>query len=213
MRLKAFTSIFVAFTLSSFATEPAPPVEEAADKIDTEFRSPDGRFGLLITHDPEGKRENDKVALIELSTKRVLALLSDPEAMEDPSRARLDWSPDSKRVAAFTGGRHEGGTRIFIRDGDGFAEVKLPDLPELPDKPSAKVAKKSKGGFPTVKTNYRLAFVRWLESGVVLDLSNHYNGPSGSLSWKINITLEIDQNRRAKLKNAVKKETFESLED
>ena len=188
------------------AQVPATQRDNESDKVETEFRSPDGLFGLQVVEDPETSRK-DRVVLVEWATKRVLQVLSDPEHPEYPHKARLDWSEDSKRVAAYTGGRHDGGTRIFVRDGDTFAEVKMPDLPALPEKPSPKMAKQHKGGFPRMLTEYDLKFVRWLPSGVVLNLSNCYSGAKGQLVWSIEITLDIDANRGATIKRSAKKET------
>ena len=81
----------------------AEPGEQASDKAETEFRSPDGKFGLQVVEDPETSR-NDRVVLVEWATKRVLRVLSDPERPEYAHKARLDWSEDSMRVAAYTGG-------------------------------------------------------------------------------------------------------------
>jgi hypothetical protein len=207
MPIRTVIPILLACAANALAAEPAARDKNESDKIDKDFRSPDGLFGMQVIKDPENNSRNDQVVLVEWATKRVLKVLSDPERPEYTDKARLDWSPDSKRVAAYTGGRHDGDTKIFVRDGDTFAEVKMPDLPELPDKPSPKVAKQHKAGFPRMLTEYDLKFDRWLPSGVVLNFSNCHNGPDGSLIWKIELTLEIDANRQAKIKRAVKKET------
>jgi hypothetical protein len=205
--MRTVISILVACGVGGLAAaEPAGQHKIESGKVDTEFRSPDGLFGMQVIKDPENSR-NDQVVLVEWATKRVLKVLSDPERPEYTHKARLDWAEDSKRVAVYTGGRHDGDTHIFVRDGDTFAEVKMPDLPDLPDKPSPKVAKQHKGGFPRMLTDYDLKFARWLPSGVVLNFSNCYNGPDGSLIWNIELTLEIDANRQTKIKRAVKKET------
>ena len=73
--------------------------------------------------------------------------------------AKLFWSADSKRVAAYAGWKRGGATRIFVRDGGGFAEVKVPQLPDLPDEVSAEVLKKHPGGFPQAITIGDLTFV------------------------------------------------------
>ncbi len=200
---RAVISILLACVASVFAAEPG---EQESDKAETEFRSPDGKFGLQVVEDPETSR-SDRVVLVEWATKRVVRVLSDPERPEYAQKARLDWSEDSMRVAAYTGGRHDGDTHILVRDGDTFTEVKLPDLPNLPTKPSAKIAKQHKGGFPRMFTEYDLKFDHWLPSGVALNLSNSYGGSDGTLVSKIEITLEIDAKLHAKIKRAVKTET------
>ncbi|MEP6955314.1 MAG: hypothetical protein ABI883_00695 [Chthoniobacterales bacterium] len=229
--MKAFIFFLTVINLNVSAAEPSPQgwekaVQDAekaagdwkeAGASGMRYRSPDGRYGLRVTDEPESLapgalRGNDRVELIELATKRALVLLSDhdPEAgPEQSGDARLDWSADSQRVAAYTGGKHEGQTRIFVRDGDGFVEVKLPELPELPEKPSPAFAKKHK--FKSLKTgvNDKLVFVRWSETGdLELKLYNFFPavGPGPGLGWEINLTVAIDSKHQAKLKNVVKKE-------
>ncbi len=123
--------------------------------------------------------------------------------------AKLAWSADSQRVAAYAGWKRGGTTRLFVRDGDGFSEVKLPELPDLSDEASPAFAKKHKEGFPRAITIGDLSFVRWLKSGVVLLLHNCWGGNSGSWGWHITITIDIDSQRRATIKKVVKKETFD----
>jgi|GEM_PF-1291071 len=197
--LIALTVIFSAAQLSAQSKAEAEPP----------FRSPDGRYELQITK-REKDTDVDRVEVIEVATRRPLVLLSDPEAYGDRSEnARLDWSADSKRVAAYTGGRHEGTVRLFVLDGDQFAEVKLPKLPDLPEKPSAAFARKHKFKFLKYITTGELEFVRWLKSGdVELRLNNLFAAAGGapSLGWEITMTVAIDAKHHATLKNVVKKE-------
>ena len=211
MRLQVFTSVFLAFTLSGFATEPSSQDEEKSGNSASRFISPDGRHGLLVT-ETDAESQNDRVELIELATKRSLVVLSDPEAVGDRAGdARLDWSADSQRVAAYTGGRRGGTTQIFVRQGEGFAEVKLPKLPHLPEKPSAAFAKKHKFKFLKWITTGSFEFVRWLKSGdVEMRAFNEIAGVGGEfLRQQIKATFAIDSKRHATLKNVVKKEEFE----
>ncbi|HWM23239.1 MAG TPA: hypothetical protein VNP98_00315 [Chthoniobacterales bacterium] len=174
--------------------------------------SPNGRYTMLVARDPDDEMEKERIELIELPAKRVLVVLSDPEYMPlYPTRdATLHWFQDSQRVAFSRGGRRGGTTTIFARKGDGFAEVKLPELPDLPDEPNAAFAKKSKEGFSRGITIRDLSFVRWLKSGgVVLELSNCWGGSSGTWGWHITFTIEIDSHRRATIKDVVKKEIFD----
>ncbi len=209
MVLKTFGFVLFAITLSAFAAEPSKDSEEDADG--PRFPSPDGRYALLVTDDPGDNSEKDRVELIELATKRVLVPLREAgDEYNVSTKAKLDWSADSQRVAAYAGWKRGGTTRLFMREGDGFSEVKLPDLPTLPDQPSPAIAKKNKEGFPRAITIGDLSFVRWLKSGgVVLQLNNCWGGASGTWGWHITITIEIDAHRQAKIKNVVRKETFE----
>jgi hypothetical protein len=209
MLLKTFASVFfLALTLSAFAAEPSDEYQE--EWLRPRFLSPDHRYALLVTEDPGGDSAKDRVELIELATKRVLSSLRDAgDDYNVPMKATLAWSADSQRVAAYTGWKRGGTTRLFMREGDGFSEVKLPELPDLPDEPSPAIAKKNKEGFPRAITIGGLSFVRWLKSGVVLELYNCWGGNSGSWGWHITVTIEIDSQRRATIKNVVKKETLD----
>ncbi len=208
--MKVFVSIFLATILSAVAAEPSQQTGEDSEALVPRFPSPDGRYAMLVTEDPDGDSEKDRVELIERSTKRVLALLSDPEDETENSRsAKLQWSGDSRRVAAYTGWKRGGTTRLFVRDGEGFIKLKLPELPDLPDEPSAAIVKKNPEGFPRAITIRGLYFVRWLKSGVVLELSNCWGGISGIWGWHITITIDVDAQGRATIKNVAKKETVD----
>ena len=209
MPLKTFTSVFLALTLIAFAAEPSDENEE--EWLRPRFLSPDGRYALLVTEDPGGDSEKERVELIELATKRVLVPLR--EAGDDYNigkKAKLDWSADSQRVAAYAGWKRGGMTRLFMREGDTFSEVKLPELPNLPDEPSGAMAKNTKRVFPRGSRSMISPFVRWLKSGgVVLELSDSWGGESGTWGWHITITVDIDSHRQATIKKVEKKETFD----
>jgi hypothetical protein len=151
------------------------------------------------------------VDLVDLATKRSLVELSDPERPEQPNEARLDWSKDSQLVAAYTATRVDGSTRIFAREGDGFVEVKLPNLPDLPD-PESDAAFRKKHHFKFLKwiNAGTMEFVRWLESGVELKLYNEVATEDGrEFSSQINATIESDSKHRATLKKVVRQDGFE----
>lgn len=211
--LAVVTSLFVATILSGFAAERSPAEDQDADPTAPRFISPDGRYGLLVTSDPEGDSPTDRVELIELATKRPLLVLSDPESPELSQEARLDWSKDSKRVAAYTATRVSGFTRIFSREGDSFVEVKLPKLPDLPnlERPSAAFRKKHKFKFLKWITTDTLEFVRWLDSGDLEMQAYNEAGTEdgGGFRAQINLTLAIDSKHRATLKRAVREERHE----
>ncbi len=72
---KVSASVFLALTLSASAAEPSDEYEE--EWLRPRFLSPDHRYALLVTEDPGGDSEKDRVELIELATKRVLVPLRD----------------------------------------------------------------------------------------------------------------------------------------
>jgi hypothetical protein len=206
-------ALFVHATGSSGrAAEPSSPDNETADSSAPRFISPDGKFGLTVTRGTDGDSDQDRVELIEVATKRSLVVLSDPERPERADKARLDWSTDSKRVAAFTGTRVDGETRIFVHDGDGFVDVRLPELPELPnpEEPSAAFRKTHKFKFLKWITTDSVEFVRWLNDGVDLRAYNEVATDGGGVfTAEINATIAIDSKYHATLKKAVRKESLE----
>jgi hypothetical protein len=214
---RSFVAVFgfLAMALSALAAEPSSENDdENSDLSRPRFISPDGRYGLLVTEETKGDLHEDRVALIEVATKRSLAVLNDPEAPERPDKARLDWSKDSELVAAYTATKVDGFTRIFAREGDNFVEVKLPNLPKLPDPESDHAfAKKKKFEFLKWIDPGSLEFVRWLKSGVELKQYNEVETEDGRVFRTQNdITIEIDSKHRATLKNVVKKQGFEQGE-
>jgi hypothetical protein len=210
--LAAWICVFALVSLRTLAAEATPTTDGDSDGSGPRFISPDGRYGLLVTKDRADDSMSERVELIELATKRSLVVLNDPEAPERSDKARLDWSKDSKRVAAFTGTRVDGSTSILVREGDGFAAVKLPKLPELPNpEESAAFRKKHKFKFLKWINTGSLEFVRWLPSGDV-ELK-YYNlvatKEGGGFRSEINATVAIDSKNRATLKKVSREETLE----
>jgi hypothetical protein len=208
-QMQLVPSCLLVMALSAAAAQPLAEYDGDRSGRKTRYPSPDGRYALLITHAEE--KGEDRVEIIELATERVAVLLSDPDAVtERSSDAKLDWSPDSRRVAAYTGGRRGGYTRIFVREGKDLKEVKMPDLPALPEKPGAEMAKKHKWEFVRFITVSDLSFVRWLkDGGVVLESSNYLSGTTGTFGWTYEFTLRIDATRKAKLLSVKKSEIFD----
>jgi len=202
----AITALMLA--VLGFAITPVRAQDEDDDESKINFPSPDKRYALRIK-EAVGDEVTDRIEIIEVATKRPVARLDDPEdGTSIASFTQLHWTPDSKRVAAYTGGRRGGGTRIFVQKGAGFAEVQLPEMPDLPEEPSKEVAKKHKGGFPLAGTVSALTLVRWTKAGAVLNLGNYWKSDRGyGHSWDIEITLEIDAKNQAKIVKTTKKET------
>jgi hypothetical protein len=87
-------------------------------------RSPDGRFALQLSADEDAF----ELGLIDLGTHKELVSLN---SLGSPyaNHSSLLWSPDSKRVAYTEDSRRGGYTTVYQQKGDGFEEVKLPELP------------------------------------------------------------------------------------
>src|SRR4030095_6481078 len=88
-------------------------------------RSPDGRFALQLSAD----QDQFELGLVNLGTHKEmvsLASLGSPYA----KGSHLIWSPDSKRVAFTEDSRRGGSITVYQQKGDGFEEVKLPEMPD-----------------------------------------------------------------------------------
>jgi hypothetical protein len=212
MRSRLLLLMLAALTLPLAAADPAEAKEDGDHLI--KYPSPDGQYALRIPSDPGLEEKDDLVELVQVADKKVLLKLNDPDDSTSRSRdAKLDWSADSQRVAAYTGGRRGGSTRLFRRDGDRWVEVKLPELPSLPEEPSAALRKKHKlkGNFPRAITVGDLRFIRWEKTGVVLEWQDAWGGAEGTVSKSITITLEIDARGVAKIKKTTTQESFDKL--
>jgi lipoprotein NlpI len=97
-------------------------------------RSPDGRFALRLSADQDAF----ELGLVDLASHKELVSL---DSLGSPyaKHSYLLWSPDSKRVAYTEDTRRGGYTKVYQQKGDGFEEVKLPELPYCPARHVQKV--------------------------------------------------------------------------
>ncbi len=105
---------------------------------------------------------------------------------------------------------------IFVREGDGFAQVDASEVADAanPEEPSAAFRKKHKFKFLKWITTDSLEFVCWLPSGDV-ELK-YYNlvatKEGGGFRSEINATVAIDSENRATLKKVSREETLEKAD-
>jgi tetratricopeptide (TPR) repeat protein len=92
---------------------------EAADLIGN--KSPDGRFGLLLK-----KNSEFEGSVIEIRSREELLDLGVLTRNFGKFGALL-WSPDSKRLAAYSSARRGGDTAVYVFEGSKFVEIKVPD--------------------------------------------------------------------------------------
>jgi len=147
----------------------------------TSCRSPDGKFALHETFNDLVPIHGDS-AIIESGTGKVVMQLHGDEPAGTES---LVWSKDSLRVAGFRDDGRTGTTRIFIRNGATFEEIKMPELP-LPELPPA-----PKTDASTSETMARVEPVRWLKSGDLL-LESELQNKAGARA-ALQITLGFEQ--------------------
>lgn len=108
----------------AFAME-LPSLFGADDKL--KDPSPDGKFAMLSTDDPE-EEGRVKIQLIEVSSRKVvldLALTGHPHAKD----CRILWAPDSQRFAFYEASQRGGSTTAYFRNDSDFTESWLPELP------------------------------------------------------------------------------------
>ena len=163
------------------------------------YPSPDGRFALRISDDPE-------IDLIETSGKILVdlgKLYVEPETSLREETI-LVWSADSEWAAYGTRGPgyRSGNTTVYYWNGVAFEEVRLPaNLPE-PKIDSSEV--KLKG--------YAVQPLRWLKPGE-LELSNELSGfgrdDGKKYTAKIVITVQLTAPHASVKKVGKTKTTFE----
>ena len=173
-------SAFLTILLLSCFTARVNANEEIA------FKSPDGQFAL-------GYHTDGNLAILETRTHKVAADLG-PD-----SDTNLLWSADSQRVAAFTEQDRAGATRMFLRRGAIFEEIKLPDLPDpnhpaltAPDGPHEEIVR-------------RVEPIRWQGSGELVLENELQHSSWGRVA--LEITVAFDQEQRASIRKAEPQET------
>jgi lipoprotein NlpI len=140
-------------------------------------RSPDGRFALQLSADEDAF----ELGLIDLGTHKELVSLN---SLGSPyaNHSSLLWSPDSKRVAYTEGSRRGGYTTVYQQKGDGFEEVKLPELPDCEAKHVQKVYEAS------------LSAERWLTASTLMLLNRGgwttEDGGDGECEKSVTITFD-----------------------
>jgi len=130
--MRAHHSLFAFLVLVS-ALSPMR-AEDAETDTAVEAPSPDGRFAFLATHRPD-QRTFD---LIEKGSGKVLLRVAESEEDSNELSVNVLWAADSSRFAATEAfhNRRMNDIAVYLRDGDTFRPIELPDLPEatLPDK-------------------------------------------------------------------------------
>jgi hypothetical protein len=102
---------------------------------------------MLVTDDPDGDSDADRVQLTSWR-RNVPLVLRDAGDEYNVSKER-DWiGPRIRNSSQPTQAGSAAARPDFHARGDGFSEVKLPELPNLPDEPSPAIAKQNKEGFP-----------------------------------------------------------------
>ena len=140
-------------------------------------RSPDGQFALQLSAD----QDQFGLGLVNLGTHKELVSLA---SVGSPyaKNSHLTWSPDSKRVAYTEDSRRGGDTTVYQQKGDGFEEVKLPELPDCEAKHVQKVYEAS------------VSADRWLNASTLVLVTRggwtNEDGQDGECEKSVTITFD-----------------------
>ena len=176
-----------AWTISALIAASAPAM--AREFVDS--KSPDGKFALRVSRENQQPyRQN--TAIVDSKTRKPVLNL-DTNQVFDPE-AKLVWSSDSQWVAYLTKIDEEtesSATRVFVRNGSSFDEIKLPELP----------SPKIPGQAPSSeKRSTRIKPVHWSKPGS-LDLEYEIITESG---WRgaTKLAVQFDRQQPASIVKA-----------
>jgi len=172
----------------------------AEDPSVTQFRSPDGHFGLRLA--------DLKVDLIEIASGKVMidlgTLWVNKDDSSDKEEPQLVWSDDSKWMAYGTRTSASGSTAVYFWDGSDFKKLALPaKLPEPKIKPR-------EGDSDVKLKGYAEEPLKWIHPGE-LEISNKLMGVGREVGFRytgsIVITVAFDPSGRASIKRATDTKT------
>jgi hypothetical protein len=174
------------------------PVVRPNENID--WPSPDGKFAFLTSYG----EDLHSIDLIDKKSEKKLQRIGE----EDSSEAswHLLWAPDSKRFALMTRLGHPiQGVDVYVRSGETFQKIELPDLPE------ANIPEKLTHG----KKFAHIASLNWQEAkewkkdgSLIVTVDTMIDGEGGSITATRAVVLGFDQAGKARIvKSTIKYET------
>jgi len=174
------------------------PVVRPNENID--WPSPDGKFALLTSYG----EDLHSIDLIDKKSEKKLQRIGE----EDSSEAswHLLWAPDSNRFALMTRLGHPiQGVDVYVRSGETFRKIELPDLPE------ANIPEKLTHG----KRFAHIASLNWQEAkewkkdgSLIVTVDTMIDGEGGSITATRAVVLGFDQAGKARIvKSTIKYET------
>jgi hypothetical protein len=121
-------------------------------------KSPDGRYALHVSRGDK-QPYPQSCEIVDSKTRKVVLELDKDKAF-DPA-AKLLWSNDSQWAAYFTRTKEyddDAATRVFLRNGPAFAEIKMPELspPKIPE-----------GASSSDDRHARIKPIHWTKSGLL----------------------------------------------
>ncbi len=190
-----------AFVTAVRAQQPVASTGVAGDptkKID--WPSPDGRFAFLTTY----TEDLHSIDLIDRTSGKKLQRIGEEDS--DRTYWHVLWEPDSKRFALMTRLGHPiQGVDVYVRSGETFRKLELPELP------AADIPERLKHGksFPHVASlNWQEART-WKKDGtLVVSIDTMIDGAGSSIIATRTVALGFDRAGKARIvKSTIKYET------
>jgi hypothetical protein len=151
--------------------------------------SPDGKFAMRCIY-AGSQPYNGDTTIIDTATHKTVSVLDSNWSL---GQAKLIWSPDSQRVAYFSGKGKDSGTRIFSRHNSSFEEITLPELPS-PKLPANAVTESD------ADTSTRTEPMSWSSARHLL-LDKELVNPNWGRA-ALRITLQFNQGNRPLVRSA-----------
>ena len=182
-----------AFAATVCAQEPiaSPSASEGDTKENIDWPSPDGKFAFLTAYG----EDLHTIDLIDKKSGRKLQRIGE----EDSSQVHwhLLWAPDSNRFALMTRLGHPiQGVDVYVRSGQCFRKIELPDLPEANIPEALKHGKK----FPHIAgLNWQEA-KKWKKDGsLVVTIDTMIDGAGSSITATRTLVLGFDRPGKARI--------------
>ena len=161
-------------------------VASAEEKEIIKDKSPDGKFALLIS----GNELYPEAALIELGLNRKIVDLGGVGYYVHDTG--LVWSANSQWVACFTPNHPAETTTVYVRNGQNFEQIKLPEIARCGEA-------KGKDGDKLELVSLTVTPQRWLESGaLVVAVIGEWKAAAGNeLECDERLTIAFDAQHKA----------------
>ena len=172
-----------------------PPGASAGDEGDAnkkiDWPSPDGRFAFRTSYG----EDLHSIDLIDRTSGRPLQRIGEEDS--DRTYWHLLWAPDSKKFALMTRLGHPiQGLDVYVRSGEAFRKVELPDLP------AADIPERLKHGrqYPHVANlNWQEAKAWNKDGSLVVSIDTMIDGEGGSITATRTVMLGFDRTGKARI--------------
>jgi hypothetical protein len=170
--------VAVAALFAKVCAQQAAPVEQI------DWPSPDGKFAFVAAYG----EDLHTIDLVERPSTKKLQRIGE----EDSSQAswHVLWAPDSSRFALMTRLGHPiQGVDVFVRSGEAFRKIDLPDLPEANIPDSLKRGRK----YPHIASQNWQEAAAWRKDGsLAVTIDTMIDGDGGSLTATRTVVLAFD---------------------